>query len=296
MNILLLGKDGQVGYELQRTLLPLGRLAALGRKEADLTDLVRLGKTLKTHGPDVIVNAAAYTAVDKAESDEAAAYKINAEAVGVLAGYARRNNALLVHYSTDYVFDGLKTAAYLETDAVNPQGAYGRSKQAGEAAILDSQCEALVFRTSWVFSAHGNNFVKTMLRLAQERDSLSIVADQVGAPTSAELIADVTALAVAAYRKQALMAGLYHLTAAGKTSWHGLASHVLQRAADNGASLKIQRGSLRPIPTEEYPLPAKRPKNSCLDTGKLSTALGLELPDWTIHANRAIDQLTRRKT
>jgi len=293
MNILLLGKDGQVGYELQRTLLPLGDLATLGRKQADLTDLASLGHILNTLRPDVIVNAAAYTAVDKAENDEATAYKVNAEAVGTLAKYAYDNGALLVHYSTDYVFDGLRTTAYLETDAVNPLSVYGQSKQAGEAAILNSRCNSLIFRTSWVFSAHGKNFVKTMLQLAQERDSLSIVADQIGTPTSAELIADVTALAIAAHGGKAIATGLYHLTATGKTSWHGLASHVLERATHNGIDLKTKH--LRPIPTEDYPLPAKRPQNSCLDTGKLSAALGLELPDWTLHVDRTVDQLTLRK-
>ncbi len=295
MKIVLLGKDGQVGHELQRTLLPLGQLVALGRKEADLRDLASLKITLQAHKPDIIVNAAAYTAVDKAESDEATAHQINAEAVRALADYVSHSNGLLVHYSTDYVFDGQKLAAYLETDNTNPQSAYGRSKRAGEEAILNSQCNALIFRTSWVFSAHGGNFVKTILRLANERESLSIVADQIGAPTSAELIADVSALAIAGYRKNTLATGIYHLTAAGQTSWHGLASRVLQRALCNGTELKLKAGQLSPIATEEYPLPAPRPKNSRLNTGKLSTALGLQLPDWTTHVNRAVDQLTSKE-
>lgn len=292
MNILLLGKDGQVGRELQRTLLPLGRLTALGRKGADLGDLARLENMLQTRHPGIIVNAAAYTAVDQAETDADTAYRINAEAVQMLADYAWRSGALLVHYSTDYVFDGLKAVPYLETDEARPQNVYGRSKLAGEAAILESRCAALVLRTSWVFSAQGNNFIKTVLRLARERDGLSIVDDQTGAPTSAELIADVSALAIAAWRREIIAGGLYHLTAAGSTSWYGLARHVLQRALDNGARLRTGPGGLRPISTAEYPLPAPRPKNSCLDTGKLSTALGLELPDWTAHADRAVDQLT----
>jgi len=296
MKILLLGKNGQVGYELQRTLLPLGRLVAMDRNGANLADLVHLEKLLAAETPNIIVNAAAYTAVDKAEGDQANANRINAEAVGVLAEHARRNQTLLVHYSTDYVFDGQKSQAYVETDVVAPQSVYGQTKQLGEALIQESKCAALVFRTSWVYSAHGNNFVKTMLRLARERDSLSIVADQFGAPTSAELIADVTALAIAAYGRQAITSGIYHLTAAGKTSWHGLASHVLQRASDNGIHLKITPQTLHAIPTEQYPLPARRPKNSCLNTSKLSAALGLELPDWTLHANRAIDQLTLGNT
>ncbi|OWT63870.1 dTDP-4-dehydrorhamnose reductase [Candidimonas nitroreducens] len=292
MNILLLGKDGQVGRELQRTLLPLGRLTALGRKGADLGDLTRLENILQTRHPGIIVNAAAYTAVDQAEADADTAYRINAEAVQVLADYAWRSGALLVHYSTDYVFDGLKAAPYLETDETRPQNVYGRSKLAGEAAILESRCAALVLRTSWVFSAQGNNFIKTVLRLARERDSLRIVDDQRGAPTSAELLADVSALAIAAWRRELIAGGLYHLTASGSTSWYGLARHVLQRAQDNGARLRTGPDGLHPISTAEYPLPAPRPKNSCLDTGKLSAALGLELPDWTAHANRAVDQLT----
>jgi dTDP-4-dehydrorhamnose reductase len=292
MKILLFGKNGQVGHELRRTLLPLGEVVALGRSDADLEDLAGLKKALHAHAPSIIVNATAYTAVDKAEGDEATATKINAEAVAVLAGYARDNNALLVHYSTDYVFDGEKAGAYVETDVTNPQSAYGRSKRAGEETIKQSGCNALVFRTSWVFSSHGGNFIKTMLRLAKERENLNVVADQFGAPTSAELIADVTSLAIAGYRKGLLSGGIYHLTAAGKTSWHGLACHVIERALANGAALKLESARIRAIPTEEYPVPAKRPKNSLMNTSALSTALGLQLPDWSIHVDRAVDQLT----
>lgn len=293
MKILLLGKDGQVGRELQRTLSPLGEVVALGRAEADLEELSGLQAVLQAYSTDIIVNAAAYTAVDKAESDAARAYKINAEAVAVLADHARRQGALLVHYSTDYVFDGQKPGAYVEADATQPQSVYGASKQAGEAAVLQSGCNALVFRTSWVFSAQGGNFIKTILRLAQERASLNIVADQYGAPTSAELIADVTALAIAGYRNRVLAGGVYHLTAAGETSWHGLACHVVNRALANGVMLKLDARQIHAIPTEAYPLPAKRPKNSRLDTSALSSALGLQLPDWTIHVDRVVDQLTR---
>lgn len=296
MKILLLGKNGQVGHELQRTLLPLGEVVALGRNEADLQNISSLNDILHAHAPSIIVNAAAYTAVDKAETDETAARAINGEAVGTLAGYARDGGSLLVHYSTDYVFDGAKTGAYTETDQANPQSAYGRSKRAGEEAIQHSGCNVLVFRTSWVFSTHGGNFIKTILRLAKERDNLNVVADQFGAPTSAELIADVTALAIAGYRNRAIASGTYHLTAAGKTSWHGLASHVVDRAVANGAMLKLDVGQIRPIPTEDYPVPAKRPRNSCMETSALSTALGLHLPDWKIHVNRAVDQLTLSET
>lgn len=291
MKILLIGKNGQVGQELQRTLLPLGELVALGRDGLDLGDLTAVRQVLERQSADVIVNASAYTAVDRAETDEAGALAVNAAAVGAMADYASRHGALLVHYSTDYVFDGTKAEPYVEDDATAPQSAYGRSKRAGEEAILVSGCKALVFRTSWVFSAHGGNFIKTMLRLAGERDSLNVVADQFGAPTSAELIADVTALAVAAYRRGALVDGIYHLTAAGSTSWHGLASYAIARAKARGAAIKVDPAQICPIPTEAYPLPAKRPKNSRLDTGKLAGALGLQLPDWKIHVERLIDQL-----
>jgi dTDP-4-dehydrorhamnose reductase len=291
MKILLLGKDGQVGRELQRSLLPLGEVVAFGRAEADLEDLPRLRDLLNTHSPDIIVNAAAYTAVDKAETDEATAYKINAEAVGEMADYAQQSRILLIHYSTDYVFDGEKATAYVEVDDTNPQSAYGRSKCAGEEAIFQSGCNALIFRTSWVFSIHGNNFIKTVLRLAKERESLNIVADQYGAPTSAELIADITALAIPAYRSHALANGIYHLTAAGETSWHGLACHVVERALANGAILKLNAEQIQAIPTDAYPLPAKRPKNSRMNTGALSRSLGVHFPDWTIHVDRVADQL-----
>ena len=289
---MLLGKNGQVGHELQRTLLPLGQVIALGREEADLSSLMQLQGVLAQHTPDIIVNAAAYTAVDKAESDEATAFRINAEAVGLMAEYARQSGALLVHYSTDYVFDGDKPAPYVETDATNPQSAYGRSKRAGEQAIERSGCRALIFRTSWVFSAHGGNFIKTILRLAKERENLNVVADQIGAPTSVELIADITALSIAACRWDILPCGLYHLTASGATSWHGLACHVVDRAIQNGVVLKLDASHIHPIPTEGYPLPARRPQNSRLDTRALTSALGLKLPDWACHVNRTADQLT----
>lgn len=293
MKILLLGKNGQVGRELQRTLLPLGEVIALGRREADLENPPGLRDALQAHTPGIIVNAAAYTAVDKAESDEATAYKVNAEAVGIMASHAHDSGALLIHYSTDYVFDGDKSGAYVEADETNPQSVYGRSKRVGEEAILQSGCNALIFRTSWVVSAHGGNFIKTILRLAGERESLNIVADQHGAPTSAELIADVTALAIAGYRNQTLTNGVYHLTAAGETTWHGLACHVVERALANGATLTLKPQQIHAIPTEAYPLPAKRPKNSRMHTGALSSALGLHLPDWKIHVDRVVDQLTR---
>jgi dTDP-4-dehydrorhamnose reductase len=296
MKILLFGKNGQVGRELQRTLLQVGEVIALGRSEADfeagLENPSSLNNVLHAHAPDIIVNAAAYTAVDKAESDEATALKINAEAVAMLADYARNSGATLVHFSSDYVFDGEKIEPYIESDDTNPQNAYGRSKRAGEEAIQQSGCNALIFRTSWVFSRHGSNFVKTILRLAKERETLDIVADQFGAPTSASLIADVTAQALARSRSRPIPNGIYHLTASGRTSWHELASRVVGRALFNGTELKLDAAKIRAIRTEEYPVPAKRPKNSLLNTNALTTALGLNLPDWSIHVDCIVDQLT----
>jgi len=293
VKILLLGKDGQVGWELGRTLLPLGELVTPGRDEVDLENHVGLREFMHSHRPDLIVNAAAYTAVDMAEQDEAMACKINAEAVGVMASYAKQSGAMLVHYSTDYVFDGAKSSAYVETDATNPLSVYGRSKRAGEEAIIRSGCNALVFRTSWVFSTRGSNFIKTILRLAREHESINVVADQYGAPTSAELLAEVTARAISGLRNESLSSGIYHLTAAGETTWHGLARYVVSRALDNGASLALKPQMIHAIKTEEYPLPAKRPANSCLNSNALARTLNLDLPDWKVHVNRVVDQLTR---
>ncbi|WP_454696900.1 dTDP-4-dehydrorhamnose reductase [Achromobacter aegrifaciens] len=292
MKILLLGKNGQVGTELQRTLLPLGDLVALDRSGADLEKPKTLRAVLESHSPDLIVNAAAYTAVDKAETNQATAHAINAESVAVIADYAKVRDALLVHYSTDYVFDGSKASPYEPADATNPLSVYGASKRLGEEAIVASGCQFLVFRTSWVFSTHGTNFVKTVLRLAKERESLNMVGDQHGAPTSAELIADVTGLAIAGHRQGLCKNGIYHLTASGHTSWFGLACHVVARATANGAALKTAVERIRPIPTNAYPLPAARPQNSRLETSALSSTLQLQFPDWTIHVNRTVDQLT----
>ncbi|MBU2568709.1 MAG: dTDP-4-dehydrorhamnose reductase [Gammaproteobacteria bacterium] len=294
MNLLILGKNGQVGRELQRTLLPLGEVAAFGRDEADLQNPDALLDLLKERKPEIIVNAAAYTAVDKAETNEKAAYAINAEAVDVLAQYAKTHGTLLVHYSTDYVFDGVKNEAYLETDATNPQSVYGKSKRAGEEAILNTRCNTLIFRTSWVFSAQGNNFIKTILRLAQERENINIVADQFGAPTCAELIADVTAHAIIGFRRNQLAGGIYHLTSGGETTWHGLACYAVQRAYENGMQLKLKPENIQPIPTEAYPLPAQRPKNSRLKTDALANSLALHFPDWRLYVDRVIRELCIR--
>lgn len=292
MKILLLGKNGQVGHALQRTLLPLGSLVTKDRQGVDLSDASKLKLMLEAESPDLIVNAAAYTAVDKAESDAATARAINTTAVELMARYAQQRDALLVHYSTDYVFDGTKPTPYEVHDTTNPQSVYGLTKRDGELAILDSGCRAIVLRTSWVFSEHGGNFIKTILRLAKERELLKIVADQWGAPTSAELIADVTAHAIAGNRHGILPTGIYHLTASGDTTWHGLARRVVSRALERGVQLRVGVDAIHPIATQDYPLPAARPENSRLDTKALSSPLQLQLPDWTVHVDRTVDQLT----
>ena len=293
MKILLLGATGQIGNALRRTLLPLGSIVAPARPQADLADRDSLQAVLRTQAPDLIVNAAAYNAVDAAQADPAPAQRVNAEAVTILAAYARTSGALLVHYSTDYVFDGTKPAAYLETDAPHPLNEYGRSKLAGEQAIQASGCRALILRTSWIYAVHGGNFVKTVLHLARQRDELRVVADQVGAPTSAELVADVTALALAAHRRQALPDGLYHLSAAGSATWHELACRTVRQAHQQGMALRLRPEHIHAIATQDYPLPAPRPHNSRLDTQRLSAALGLALPDWTVHLDRTIECLAR---
>jgi dTDP-4-dehydrorhamnose reductase len=295
MKIVLLGKEGQLGRELARTLAPLGELIALDKAQADLRDLPGLERMLTAQGPDLIVNAAAYTRVDLAESDEAAARRVNSDAVAGIAAWTAARGSLLVHYSSDYVFDGEKPGAYVEADAPRPLSVYGRTKCAGERAILDSGCRALVFRTSWVFSAHGSNFVRNLLRLARECETLDVVADQHGAPTAAHLIAEVTALALSRQRSAeagaALEGGLYHLSASGEASWYELACHVVRRARTKGAPLRLAAQGIRPIAANERPLPARRPGNSRLNTSRLAGALGLEFPHWTRDVDRVVDQL-----
>lgn len=293
MRILLLGKDGQVGWELQRALAPLGQVIAFNRSQCDFADPDRLRAVVRDAAPAVVVNAAAYTAVDKAESEAGVAQAINAIAPGILAEEAKKLGAWLVHYSTDYVFDGSKQGAYLEGDQTNPLSVYGKTKLEGERAILDAGCRHLIFRTSWVFAARGANFAKTMLRLARERDSLKIVGDQFGAPTGADLIADVTVLCLRDVLREGDDArqGLYHLAAAGETTWCDYARFVLARAADIGVALKCKPEAVEAIPTSAYPLPAMRPANSRLDTMKLQKAFGLHLPDWTYHAERMLAEV-----
>ncbi|MGY6269071.1 dTDP-4-dehydrorhamnose reductase [Achromobacter denitrificans] len=291
MKILLLGKNGQVGRELRRTLAPLGELAALGRDGADLCDPDGLRSALSAHRPDVIVNAAAYTAVDMAETDRETAAQVNAQAVSILARHARATNVLLVHYSTDYVFDGASKRPYVEADSPNPLNVYGATKLAGERAIRDAGCDALVFRTGWVHSTHGKNFLKTILRLAQTRESLDVVSDQHGAPTSAGLIADTTALAIRRHLEGKLPAGTYHLSAAGSASWHAYARYIVAGATARGAALALAPERIRAVATGDYPAAAQRPRSSLLDTALLSRALNVPPPIWTAHVDLALDQL-----
>ena len=294
MKILLFGKNGQVGWDLNRSLLPLGKLVAPGRDEADFSDTESLRKILRNVKPDIIVNAVAYTAVDKAEEEEGRALVINAEAPGILAEETKKLGAILVHYSTDYVFDGTKKGPYTETDETNPVNAYGRTKLAGEQAIQTAGCDYLIFRTSWVYAARGHNFLLTVLKLAAERDELNIVCDQWGAPTSARLIADTTSLCLQQAIKERILgvfsSGLYHLTASGITSWHGFAEAIINAArTDPGMHLKIK--DIYPVPTSGYPTPAARPANSQLDLNRLESVFGIKMPDWRVGVELCMREL-----
>ena len=283
--ILITGTDGQVGFELSRTLAPLGRIRALQRADLDLADSAGLRELLDVEQPDIIVNPAAYTAVDKAESDVEAAYAVNAQAPHIMAQWAHEHGAFMVHYSTDYVFDGDGDHPYTEDDAVAPQSVYGKSKQEGEQSVRSVLAEHFIFRTSWVFGAYGANFLKTMLRLMQERESLNVVSDQIGAPTSAALLADVTAHVVRdtwqkRVNNESVHYGTYHLVADGETSWHGYAQYIGELAEADGLVLKVSPDKIGAIPSDAYPTPAKRPFNSRLNTEKLQRTFGLCLPDW----------------
>ena len=300
MKLLLLGKNGQVGWELQRSLAPLGEVIALDRQSVnvdgnglcgDVGDLQTLAQTIRSVRPDVIVNAAAHTAVDKAESEPDLALRLNAEAPEVMALEAKSLGALLVHYSTDYVFDGFGSAARKEGDATGPLSVYGRTKLEGEQRIAATHCRHLIFRTSWVYAARGGNFAKTMLRLAQEREALSVINDQWGAPTGADLIADVTAHAVRHVSAHDGDGGLYHLVAAGETNWHAYASHVIERAQSLRPDLDWKVQSLAAVPTTAFPTPAARPLNSRLDTQKLQATMQLHLPAWQQGVERMLREI-----
>ena len=282
MRILVTGANGQIGWELRRTLASIGDVCAMDRRACDLSRPHELPDIVREVKPDVIVNAAAYTAVDKAEAEEQLASVVNGTAVGVMAEEARLLGALLIHYSTDYVFDGAKDAPYTEEDLPNPINAYGRSKLAGERAAHQSGCDYLILRTSWVFATRGRNFSRTILRLARERDDLSIVADQIGAPTWARHIAEATALIVqGACRERSnadFTSGILHVTAGGATSWCGFANAILDQATRHG--LLSKKPKIRPITSSEYALPALRPKNSRLAGKRLRERFGATLPEW----------------
>ncbi len=284
MKLLLLGKGGQVGWELQRSLALLGEVVALDHDSKEFhSDFSRpelLLETVRAIRPDVLVNAAAHTAVDKAESEPELARKLNATAPGVLAQAANKLGALMVHYSTDYVFDGSGDRPWREDDAPAPLSVYGQTKLEGEQLVARHCARHLIFRTSWVYAARGGNFAKTMLRLAKERDKLTVIDDQFGAPTGAELLADATAHAIRETLRDAGKAGLYHLVAGGVTTWHGYARFVLAQAQAMGVELKAGPQAVEPVPTSAFPLPAKRPHNSRLDTSRFRKNFGLVLPPW----------------
>jgi dTDP-4-dehydrorhamnose reductase len=298
MRLLLLGKNGQVGWELQRSLAPLGELIALDRLGdagqglcGDLARPEELARTVRALRPDVIVNAAAHTAVDKAESEPEQARLLNALAPQALACEAAQLGALLVHYSTDYVFDGSGSAARAETEVTAPLSVYGSSKLEGEQLIQASGCRHLIFRTSWVYAARGGNFARTMLRLAQERESLSVIDDQWGAPTGADLIADVTAHAIRQAQQPSGSEGLFHLVAGGETTWHAYASHVIAKARELAPDRpwKVQR--IDAVPTSAFPTPAQRPHNSRLNPDRLQQAFGLRLPHWQAGVDRMLQEI-----
>ena len=296
MKILLFGKNGQVGWELQRSLAPLGDIVALDHDGApglsgDFANPDSLAATVRAVAPDLIVNAAAHTAVDKAEGEPDLARALNARAPGVLAREAASLGALLVHYSTDYVFDGSGDAPRTEDAPTGPLSVYGATKLEGEALIRQSGCRHLIFRTSWVYAARGGNFARTMLRLAAERDQLTIIDDQHGAPTGAELLADVTAHAARMTLADPALAGTYHLVAGGETTWHAYARHVIEYARARGCSLRVAPDAILPVPTRAFPTPAQRPANSRLDTRKLQQAFGLTLPAWQRGVDRMLDEI-----
>jgi dTDP-4-dehydrorhamnose reductase len=293
--ILLLGKNGQVGWELQRSLAPLGELIALDAQSTDycgdFTNLEGLAQTIRVIAPDVIVNAAAHTAVDKAESEPDLALIINALAPAVLANEAKRIGAWLVHYSTDYVFDGSGNTPRLEADETAPLSVYGHTKLEGENAIITSGCKFLIFRTSWVYAARGGNFAKTMLKLAQERDALKVIDDQIGAPTGADLLADVTAHAIRTTLTNPKVKGIYHLVAGGETSWYGYASFVIEYARKHGVDIKVAADAIQAVPTTAFSTQAKRPLNSRLDNTKLQNTFDLKLPKWQSGVTRLLAEV-----
>jgi dTDP-4-dehydrorhamnose reductase len=299
LTILLFGCNGQVGSELQKTLQPLGKVVALDVNSSefcgDFTKLEAIAETIRRVKPDVIVNAAAYTAVDKAESEPELAFLINAQTPDILAQEAEKVGAWLIHYSTDYVFDGSGDRPWKESDTPNPLSVYGASKLQGERNIAANCSKHIILRTSWVYAAQGANFAKTMLRLAQERESLSVVDDQIGAPTGARLLARLTADVIPEAMQNPGLAGLYHAAAAGETSWYGYARFVINGARQRGVAIKVRDENIRPVTSSQFPTPAKRPANSRLDTSKLQQALDIELPDWQVGVAELIENIGMEK-
>jgi dTDP-4-dehydrorhamnose reductase len=296
VKILLLGKIGQVGWELQRALAPLGELIALGQKEeaglcGDLEQADSICQTVQEVKPDVIVNAAAYTAVDQAESEAELAEQINAIAPGILAEEAARQGAWFVHYSTDYIFDGSGTTPWREDDAPAPLNVYGATKWRGEEAVRQASIKHLIFRTQWVYAQRGNNFIRTMLRLASEREGLKVIDDQVGAPTGAELIADITAHAIRMATGCSDLAGTYHLAARGETTWYGYARFVIDAARKAGWSTKVSNGAIKAVDSASFSTPAIRPHNSRLALEKIEGKFGLTMPDWRMGVRRALTEI-----
>jgi dTDP-4-dehydrorhamnose reductase len=298
LKILLFGKNGQVGWELQRSLAPLGHLIALDAHDpqycGDLTDLQGISKTIRNIAPDIIVNAAAYTAVDKAESEPELARTINSLAPEILAQEAKFSGAWLIHYSTDYVFDGSGDLPWHETDSTSPLNIYGQTKLDGENAIRASGCQHLIFRTSWVYAARGGNFAKTMLKLAQTRESLNVINDQVGAPTGADLLADITAHALRKVILNDGLGGLYHLVSDGETSWHGYAKFVIEFAREFATEIKVTPEAILPVPSSAFPTVANRPRNSRLYTQKLQNSFGIHLPHWQSGVARMLTEVLEK--
>ena len=295
MKILVTGKNGQVGHELMRSLKPLGDVVGVDVKECDFRQSAAIEMMLQKIKPDIIVNPAAYTAVDLAENEPTTAHAINAQAPKILARYASRENIPMIHFSTDYVFDGKKPQPYLEDDEVNPASVYGKTKWLGEDAVRKMVAKHIILRTSWVFGVHGENFLKTMLKLANERERLSIVSDQIGSPTSARLLADAVVDIIkqlaepGSYRKY----GTYHIVCKGETSWYDYAKLVVETANQLGMPIKLKPEMVKPIKTVDYPLPAARPMNSRLSTKKIIETFGLSLPTWQTEVKRVVAEVKK---
>ena len=295
MKILLLGANGQVGWQLRRSLVTIGEVIPCTRSEINIEENNKLIKLIRQYNPSVIVNASAYTAVDKAEKEKERAESINSVAVGVLAKEARELDALLVHYSTDYIFDGKKLGSYNEDDTPNPISVYGKTKLSGERKIIESGCNHLIFRTSWVYSERGVNFIKTIIRLAKERKELKIISDQIGSPTSADFIADITVQCILQNLAKKKKNGIFNLTANGEVSWHGFAQFILEELYDMKIKLQATPDKVIPIPTSEYPLPAKRPPYSKLDTKKITQTFNINIPNWEYHAKLMLSSYYNNK-